>query len=87
MPSQGTKAKARARKDQNTTINCILCLPLFCFTSTFTTSNNMDTDPSTTTPGTGDNTEDALVESSPIGAQAVPDNDFVKIVPPPHHRQ
>ena len=41
----------------------------------------MDTDPSTTTPGTGDNTEEALVESSPIGAQAVPDNDVVQIVP------
>jgi hypothetical protein len=68
VPSQGTKAKARARKNQNTTINRILCLPLFCFTSTFTTSSNMDTDPSITTPGTGDNTEEALVESSPIRA-------------------
>jgi hypothetical protein len=72
-----------ARKDLNTTINCILWLPLFCFTSTFTTSSNMDTDPATTTPGTGNNTEDALVKSSLIGAQAAPDNDGVQIVPPP----
>jgi hypothetical protein len=60
-----------AHKDQNTTINCILCLALFCFTfsgiifststvSTFTTSSNMDTDPATTTHV--NNTEDALVE-------------------------
>jgi hypothetical protein len=56
-----------ARKDQNTTINRVLCLSLFCFTfsgiifststvSTFTTSSNMDTDPATTP---GNNTEDA----------------------------
>jgi len=32
----------------------------------------MDTDPATTP---GNNTEDALVESSPIGAQADPDDD------------
>jgi hypothetical protein len=52
--------------------------------STFTTSSsNMDTDPETTTPGTGNNTEDALVESSLINAQAAPDKDGVQIVPPP----
>ena len=43
----------------------------------------MNTDPETTTPGTGNNTEDALVESSLINAQAAPDNDGVQIVPPP----
>jgi hypothetical protein len=36
----------------------------------------MDTDPATTP---GNNTEDALVESSPIGAQAAPDDDDVQI--------
>jgi len=47
--------------------------------STFTNSSNMDTDLATTP---GNNTEDALVESSPIGAQAAPDDDDVQIVPP-----
>jgi hypothetical protein len=46
----------------------------------------MDTDPETTTPGTGNNTEDALVESSLINAQAAPDNDGVQIVPSPPPR-
>jgi len=37
----------------------------------------MDTDPATTP---GNNTEDALVESSPIGAQADPeDDDYTEI--------
>ena len=45
--------------------------------SSFTNSSNMDTD-SATTPG--NNTEDALVDSSPIGAQAAPDDDDVQIV-------
>jgi len=40
----------------------------------------MDTD-SATTPG--NNTEDALVEFSPIDAQATPDDDYIQIVPPP----
>jgi hypothetical protein len=52
------------RKDQNTTINNgVLCCHFFCFTFSgmASTPNN--------------NTEDALVESSPIGAQAAPDDD------------
>ena len=38
----------------------------------------MDTDPATTP---GNNTEDALVESSPIGAQADPDDDDYTEIP------
>jgi hypothetical protein len=76
------------RKDQNTIINRVLCLSFFCFifsgtilsrstVSTFTNSSNMDTDLATTP---GNNTEDALVESSPIGAQTAPDDDdYTKI--------
>ena len=37
----------------------------------------MDTDPATTP---GNNAEDALVESSPIGVQAAPDDDDIQIV-------
>jgi len=70
-------------------INRILCLSFFCFifsgiilststVSTFTNSSNMDTDPATTP---GNNTEDALVESSPIGVQADPDDDDYTEIP------
>jgi len=77
-----------ARKDQNTTIIRVLCLSFLCFlfsgiilststVSTFTNGSNMDTDPATTP---GNNTEDALVESSPIGTQDAPnDDDYTKI--------
>jgi hypothetical protein len=48
--------------------------------NTFPNSSNMDTDPETTP---GNNAEDALVESSPIGVHAARDDDDVQIVPPP----
>ncbi len=65
---QGQGARAQG-PEHNNQLYSLFATFLFYFNIHYqSTSSNMDTDPSITTPGTGNNTEEALVESSPIGA-------------------